>query len=89
MHKKFYKTLCILPIAIFVCLCYNMYVLKREERKEREENQMEEIKIDKRHNYVLVLDTETANTLTDENGSLNMDYVLFYDCGVTYADKVF
>jgi hypothetical protein len=47
---------------------------------------MEEIKIDKRHNYVLVLDTETANTLTDENGSLNMDYVLFYDCGFQVAD---
>ena len=41
--------------------------------------------IDKRRHYVLVVDTETANTLTetDENGKARMDMscVLVYDCG--------
>lgn len=49
---------------------------------------MENIKIDKRHNYVLVLDTETANTYTDEHGKTNMDDVLFYDCGFGVYDTV-
>ena len=39
--------------------------------------------IDKRRHYVLVVDTETANTLTetDENGKTRMDMsnVLVYD----------
>lgn len=47
---------------------------------------MEEIRIDKRHNYVLVLDTETANTLIDENGKTIMTDVLFYDCGFGVYD---
>lgn len=43
-------------------------------------------KIDHRHHYVLVLDTETANTLVDENGKLDMSNVLVYDCGWSVVD---
>ena len=46
---------------------------------------MEE-KIDFRHHYVLVVDTETANTLVDENGNLDMSNVLMYDCGWSVVD---
>ena len=42
--------------------------------------------MDKRRNYILVLDTETANTLSGENG-LDMSDVLFYDCGWCVTDK--
>lgn len=42
--------------------------------------------IDFRKHYVLVLDTETANTLTDENGNLDMSNVLMYDCGWSVVD---
>jgi DNA polymerase III epsilon subunit-like protein len=48
---------------------------------------MEE-KIDFRHHYVLVLDTETANTLADENGNLDMSNVLMYDCGWSVVDTM-
>lgn len=41
--------------------------------------------IDKRRHYVLVLDTETANTIQTENG-LDMSNVLMYDCGWAVAD---
>lgn len=47
-------------------------------------------KIDKRKHYVLVVDTETANTLTtiDANGKERMDMsnVLVYDCGWAVVD---
>jgi DNA polymerase III epsilon subunit-like protein len=43
-------------------------------------------KIDFRHHYVLVVDTETANTLVDENGNLDMSDVLMYDCGWSVVD---
>lgn len=42
--------------------------------------------IDKRRNYVLMLDTETANTLTNEDGTLDMSNVLIYDCGWAVID---
>lgn len=45
----------------------------------------EGLKIDKRKHYVLGLDTETANTQSDENG-LIMDYVLPYDIGYSIMD---
>ena len=48
---------------------------------------MEE-KIDFRHYYVLVVDTETANTLVDENGNLDMSNVLMYDCGWAIVDTM-
>ena len=38
-------------------------------------------KIDKRKHYVLVLDTETANTMSDEKGQLDTSSTLMYDCG--------
>lgn len=42
--------------------------------------------IDKRKHYVMVLDTETANTITTENGKLDMSNVLVYDCGWAVVD---
>ena len=42
--------------------------------------------MDKRKHYVLVLDTETANTLTDADGNLDMSNVLVYDCGWSVVD---
>lgn len=43
-------------------------------------------KIDRRHVYGIVLDTETANTIQDENG-LDMTNVLFYDLGFQVVDS--
>lgn len=43
-------------------------------------------KIDRRHIYGIMLDTETANTIT-EDGKLIMDDVLFYDCGFQVVDS--
>ena len=43
-------------------------------------------KIDRRHVYGIVLDTETANTIQDENG-LDMTNVLFYDLGFQLVDS--
>ena len=43
-------------------------------------------KIDHRRHYVLVLDTETANTFTDEDGRLDTSSVLMYDCGWCVMD---
>lgn len=42
-------------------------------------------KIDKRKHYVLVVDTETVNTIQDGD-SLNMSNVLVYDCGWAVVD---
>ena len=44
------------------------------------------MKIDHRHHYVLVLDTETANTISDDSGKLDMTNVLVYDCGWAIVD---
>lgn len=43
-------------------------------------------KIDRRRHYILVLDTETANTLVNPNGSMDMSSVLVYDCGWQVID---
>ena len=43
-------------------------------------------KIDRRHVYGIVLDTETANTIQGENG-LDMSNVLFYDLGFQLVDS--
>ena len=43
-------------------------------------------KIDCRHIYGIVLDTETANTIQNENG-LDMSNVLFYDLGFQLVDS--
>lgn len=42
--------------------------------------------IDRRRNYVMVIDTETANTIQLENGKLDMSNVLIYDCGWAVVD---
>ena len=42
-------------------------------------------KIDRRRHYILVLDTETCNTISI-NGKLDMSNVLFYDCGGAVID---
>ena len=44
------------------------------------------LKIDRRHNYLICLDTETANTIA-EDGKLCMDYVLPYDFGWCVMDS--
>lgn len=43
-------------------------------------------KIDFRHHYVLVLDTETANTHANEDGQLDTSSCLVYDCGWSVVD---
>lgn len=42
--------------------------------------------IDKRRHYVLMVDTETANTIQTKNGKLDMSNVLVYDCGWAVID---
>lgn len=42
--------------------------------------------IDHRKHYVLVVDTETANTLVTEDGKMDMSNVLVYDCGWAVVD---
>lgn len=50
-------------------------------------NEIEVIKmIDKRINYILILDTETANTHAEDD-KLDMSDVLFYDIGFAVIDK--
>ena len=44
-------------------------------------------KIDRRHHYVLVLDTETANTIQKDE-KLDISNVLFYDCGWAVVDTI-
>ena len=46
-----------------------------------------EQKIDRRRHYILVVDTETANTIVREDGSMDMSDVLVYDCGWAVVDK--
>lgn len=43
-------------------------------------------KIDFRRHYVLVLDTETANTIRTEEGALDTSCALVYDCGWSVVD---
>ncbi len=45
----------------------------------------EKKKIDHRRHYIMVLDTETANTI-DNNGKVDMSNVLMYDCGFAVCD---
>ena len=42
--------------------------------------------IDKRRHYILVLDTETANTIIDKDGKMDMSNALMYDCGWAVID---
>lgn len=44
------------------------------------------MKIDKRKHYVLMVDTETANTIELDGGKLDMTNVLVYDCGWAVVD---
>jgi DNA polymerase III epsilon subunit-like protein len=44
-------------------------------------------KIDKRKVYGIMLDTETANTIVEEDGKLEMGYVLPYDFGFKVIDS--
>lgn len=48
---------------------------------------MENKKIDRRRHYIIMLDTETCNTLGDEKGGLDMSSVLVYDIGWQVIDK--
>ena len=42
--------------------------------------------VDRRHTYGLMIDTETANTIVQENGQLDMSNTLFYDLGLWVID---
>ena len=44
-------------------------------------------KIDHRRTYLIMCDTETANTFTDENGNLDTSSCLVYDVGWQVIDK--
>lgn len=44
-------------------------------------------KIDRRIHYIMMLDTETCNTLIDEKGQLDMSNVFVYDLGWEIIDK--
>ena len=44
-------------------------------------------KIDKRRHYILVIDTETANTIVTPRGGLDMSNALVYDCSWQVIDK--
>lgn len=44
-------------------------------------------KIDRRIHYIVMLDTETANTICMDNGKLDMSSVLVYDIGWQIIDK--
>jgi hypothetical protein len=44
-------------------------------------------KIDHRTHYILMMDTETANTLTRADGSLDMTSVFIYDMGWQVTDR--
>lgn len=57
----------------------------RENRKR--DKPMNTEKIDRRRHYIIVLDTETANTFTDENGRLDTSSTLVYDLGWAVTDK--
>lgn len=57
----------------------------REDRKR--DKPMNTEKIDRRRHYIIVLDTETANTFTDENGRLDTSSTLVYDLGWAVTDK--
>ena len=48
---------------------------------------METIKIDHRKKYGIMLDTETANTIVEDDGKLNMRFVLPYDIGFAVIDS--
>ena len=43
--------------------------------------------MDKRHIYGIMLDTETANTQMEEDGKLDMRFVLPYDFGFAVIDS--
>lgn len=43
--------------------------------------------MDKRKNYGIILDTETANTIVEEDGTLEMKFVLPYDFGFALIDS--
>lgn len=44
-------------------------------------------KVDKRHNYYLMLDTETCNGVMEDDGKLNLNYSLVYDVGMMVVDS--
>ena len=46
-----------------------------------------ENRIDRRHIYGICLDTETTNTVTTENGQIDMSSTLFYDLGFQVIDS--
>lgn len=51
------------------------------------EDRKRDKQVDKRHIYGIMLDTETANTQQEENGKLDMRFVLPYDFGFAVIDS--
>ena len=51
------------------------------------EDRKRDKQMDKRHIYGIMLDTETANTQQEENGKLDMRFVLPYDFGFAVIDS--
>ncbi len=80
--------MCILSIEICSLSCYNKGTIKVEgsEGKPQSKGVIKIVKIDRRRHYILVVDTETANTIVTEDGRLDMSNVLVYDCGWQVID---
>lgn len=66
-----------LPIAFALSFCYNKTIKSRKEAIN--------LRIDRRKHYIMVLDTETANTIQTEK-KLDMSNVLVYDVGWQVID---
>lgn len=64
----------------------NHDIIRTQTRSQRKGG-MSMRKIDRRRHYIMVIDTETANTITKDDGSMDMSDVLVYDCGWAVVDK--
>ena len=64
----------------------NYKVKEINQQKQKRGKKMEQ-KIDKRKVYGIILDTETANTIIEEDGKLEMAFVLPYDFGFAVIDS--
>jgi hypothetical protein len=62
-------------------------MLRGNEGKPTNRKEMIKMKIDKRKKYGIMLDTETANTIVEEDGKLDMRFVLPYDIGFAVIDS--
>lgn len=70
------------PIDILSNVWYNSI----NENKGAKTHMIIDTKIDRRKHYIMVLDTETANSIIDERGKLDFSSVLVYDIGYQIID---